>query len=413
VVGLVVDERISTPEFAEYFFRTARADIKRFAPATAQANINLDILRQIEMPLPPFNEQRRIVAKLEALQARSRRAREALDAVPPLLEKLRQSILAAAFRGDLTKDWRAKQKDLEPATELLKRISTARRQKWESTELAKLKSKGKPPADDQWKAKYKEAEPADVTGLPELPAGWCWATSSELSTDIVDCPHSTPSYGAGACFAVDTTCIIPGALVLERLRRVDDQTFAARNARLIPIRGDVVFAREGTVGTAVSLPDTPAVCLGQRVMLLRPSSLLSERWLEQALMSPSTISQYRRRLVGSTVPHLNVSDVVRLAIPLPPSREQELILGRLAQGLRALHASRTLVEDARRMSERLSTSILAKAFRGELVPQDPNDEPAETMLARARSANPLAPANGTPQKRGRPRSSQRADQPND
>jgi hypothetical protein len=67
--------------------------------------------------LPPRNEQRRIVAKIEALTARSRRAREALDAIPPLLDKLRQSILAAAFRGDLTADWRAQHPDVEPAFE--------------------------------------------------------------------------------------------------------------------------------------------------------------------------------------------------------------------------------------------------------------------------------------------------------
>jgi type I restriction enzyme S subunit len=129
--------------------------------------------------VPPLNEQRRIVAKLEALQSHSRRAREALDAVPPLLEKLRQSILAAAFRGDLTKDWRAQNPNPEPASVLLARIRTERRQKWEAGELAKLKAKGKPPASDSWKAKYKEPEALDTTGLSELPDGWCWARASE------------------------------------------------------------------------------------------------------------------------------------------------------------------------------------------------------------------------------------------
>src|SRR5260221_3625198 len=99
-----------------------------------QANVSGGKLKDLEVPIPPLNEQRRIVAKLEGLQARSRRARDALDAVPPLLEKLRQSILAAAFRVDLTKDWRAKHKDVEPASELLKRIRTERRKKWEDAE---------------------------------------------------------------------------------------------------------------------------------------------------------------------------------------------------------------------------------------------------------------------------------------
>src|SRR6185503_10682565 len=134
----------------------------------------------------------RIVTKLEALQARSRRAREALDAVPPLLEKLRQSILAAAFRGDLTKDWRSKHEDVEPASELLKRIRIERRKKWEEAELAKMKAKGKAPTDDKWKAKYKEPEPVDATGLPELPEGWCWASVDDVTAFVTDGEHATP-----------------------------------------------------------------------------------------------------------------------------------------------------------------------------------------------------------------------------
>jgi type I restriction enzyme S subunit len=70
------------------------------------------------------NEQRRIVEKIEALTARSRKAREALEAyqIPELLDQFRQSVLAAAFRGDLTADWREQNPDVEPAEALLERI---------------------------------------------------------------------------------------------------------------------------------------------------------------------------------------------------------------------------------------------------------------------------------------------------
>ena len=154
------------------------AIVNEATSAAGLYTLSLAKVERLPIPVLPANEQRRIVAKLEALQARSRRAREALDAVPPLLEKLRQSILAAAFRGDLTKDWRAKHKDVEPASKLLERIRAERRKKWEETELAKMKAKGKVPTDDKWKAKYTEPRPVDATGLPELPEGWCWAPPS-------------------------------------------------------------------------------------------------------------------------------------------------------------------------------------------------------------------------------------------
>jgi type I restriction enzyme, S subunit len=92
--------------------------------------------------------------------------------------------------------WRAKNKNVEPASELLKRIRTERRKKWEQAELAKLNAKGKPPTDDKWKAKYKEPAPVDTTGLPELPKGWCWASVEELSTKVVDGVHKKPAYVA-------------------------------------------------------------------------------------------------------------------------------------------------------------------------------------------------------------------------
>jgi type I restriction enzyme S subunit len=97
------------------------------------------------------------VEKIEALTARSRKAREALEAIPELLDQFRQSVLAAAFRGDLTADWREQNPDVEPAEALLERIRVERRKRWEEAELEKMRAKGKEPTNDKWKAKYKDS----------------------------------------------------------------------------------------------------------------------------------------------------------------------------------------------------------------------------------------------------------------
>jgi type I restriction enzyme S subunit len=102
-------------------------------------------IKKLRISLPPLAEQRRIVAKIEALQERSLRAWEALSEVGPLLEQFRQSVLAAAFRGDLTADWRAAHPNVEPASELLRRIRAERRRSWEQAELAKYETKGQKP----------------------------------------------------------------------------------------------------------------------------------------------------------------------------------------------------------------------------------------------------------------------------
>ncbi len=146
------------------------------AHGSGRMRINLDDVRSLEMPLAPQNEQRRIVAKLERLGSRSTKARAHLGRVPQLLEKLKRSILAAAFRGDLTADWRAAHPDVEPASKLLERIRAERRRRWEDG----LKAKGKDPK----KATYEEPAAVDASELPELPPTWCWITLGEVLAGI-------------------------------------------------------------------------------------------------------------------------------------------------------------------------------------------------------------------------------------
>lgn len=165
-----------------------------------QASIATDFLsRCVPVRIPPAAEQRRIVAKIEALQERSRRAREALAEVGLLLEQFRQSVLAAAFRGDLTADWRADHRHVEPASALLQRIRAERRRRWEQAELAKYEARGQRPPKN-WQEKYQEPEPVDDSELPELPEGWCWtsiAIVSEVVRGASPRPAGDPKYFDG------------------------------------------------------------------------------------------------------------------------------------------------------------------------------------------------------------------------
>lgn len=121
-----------------------------------QATIERQNILDAPIPLPPLDEQQRIVAKIEQLFAESRTAREALEGVPALIKRFRQAVLAKAFRGELTE----RDPNDEPASALLERIRVERR----------VKSKGV-------KSKREvEPEPPDISELPELPEGWEWTT---------------------------------------------------------------------------------------------------------------------------------------------------------------------------------------------------------------------------------------------
>jgi type I restriction enzyme, S subunit len=387
--------------------------LERYFTGTTIKHFTGTALAKYEIPLPPPNEQRRIVAKLEALQARSRRASEALDAVPPLLEKLRQSILAAAFRGDLTKDWRAQQKNVEPATELLKRIRTERRQKWESTELAKLKSKGRAPANDSWKAKYKEPEPVDTARLPDLPEGWCWANVGLLAWSIKDGPHHSPKYSESGVPFISGRNVRPEGIDFSSAKFISEELNAEYAERCKPELNDVLYTKGGTTGIARVNTYDFEFNVWVHVAVLKFINAIVPFYAQHVLNSPHCYEQAQILTHGVGNQDLGLTRMVNITVPLAPKDEQVEIVRLLDAWSNTMSALSASLESATRNMDLLERAMLAKAFRGELVPQDPNDEPAEAMLARARSTNGSAPADGTPQKRGRARSAQRADQPND
>jgi type I restriction enzyme S subunit len=372
------------PEFFRYYLLSAKEYAESLASGTTFLELSGARMAELLLPVAPLNEQRRIVAKLEALQARSRRAREALDAVPPLLEKLRQSILAAAFRGDLTKDWRAKHPDVEPASELLKRIRVERRKKWEEAELAKMVAKGKRPGDDRWKGKYKEPTPVDDAGLPELPIGWCWARTSDVVA-----PGTVISYGIvlpgprlddGVPY-IRGQDIEDGQILTEQLWRTTPE-IASAHSRSELAQGDVLLCIIRHLKVALVPSGLDGANVTQGTVRLRPSSAILAPYLARYLEGPSAQGWMKARYFGNAMPRINVEDAREIPVAVAPIAEQEAIVVAIAKQLDAIEsiAKATLSCLAHHVSQ--DRAVLAKAFRGGLVPQDPSDEPVDAMLAR-------------------------------
>jgi type I restriction enzyme S subunit len=125
-VGLIPDADLCLPEYAEFFIRTARSNLDQFAPATAQKNINIEILSDVAVPLPPFAEQHEIVRRVETLFRLADSAEKCVIKATSRAENLAQAILAKAFRGDLVATEadlaRREGRSYEPASALLARI---------------------------------------------------------------------------------------------------------------------------------------------------------------------------------------------------------------------------------------------------------------------------------------------------
>jgi len=359
----------------ESFRRTAAANMSGTA---GQLRVPTYYIRSVEIPVAPLGEQRRIVAKIVVLLDQIRTAREALDRIPPLLKKFRQSVLAAAFRGDLTRDWREQHPDVEPASVLLERIRTERRRKWEE----EFRAKGKDPERE----KCSPPEFLDTTDLPDLPVSWDWASLEEVANIITG---STPTKNDPKNYGDYLPFVKPGDLDIGRGVSGAEEYLSesgAIKARPVPANSVMVTCIGATIGkTGLS---ARAVATNQQI-----NSLVLAAWIDSVFAYFFCLTDFfqarvRANASSTTLPILNKSRFGRLPLPIAPLREQHQIATSVELLFAQADAIQAAVGAARRRAERLEQSILGRAFRGELVHQDPNDEPAGMLLEHIGAARP-------------------------
>lgn len=335
--------------------------------------------------LPPLNEQRRIVDKIEALTAKSCRAKEALDVIPPLLERFRQSVLAAAFRGDLTADWRAKNPDVEPADQLLTRIRQERRARWEEADALRIKT-GREMGHDLTSGRYREPKGRDRSSrrLPSLPVGWIWTTLDELTHFTVDYRGRTPKKADTGIPLLSSAAIRHDRLRIGPSGYVSEEVYREALTRGVPEPGDVLVTTEAPVGESAVYPDEEVHLLSRRVFACKVGGAAS-RYVMHALYAPEARQHLADFDRGTTVPRILKPDILATPIPMPPLSEQEEIVRLVDNALDAAHKLTLAVESEAARLRDLDQAILSKAFRGELITQDPKDEPASVLLERIRA----------------------------
>ena len=144
--------------------------------------------------------------------------------------------------------------------------------------------------------------------------------------DIYDCPHTTAKDEGKGYPLVRTPNVGKGRLILDGIHRVSEDVYNSRNARAIPEEGDLILAREAPVGNVSIIMDGPRVCLGQRVVLIKPKrELVDPHFLTYYLLSAEVQHRLKNHANGAVVAHLNVSDIRNLWVTLPELEEQVAI----------------------------------------------------------------------------------------
>ena len=339
--------------------------------------------KTLGMPVavPPPNEQKRIVSKIEELFSDLDAGVAALRRAAANLRRYRASVLKAAVEGRLTAEWRAAHPDVEPASALLERILRERRERWEQQQLATYESKGKKPPKN-WREKYKEPVGPEAH-LAALPDGWCWATIDQVYPVFVDCAHRTPKYSDEGSPALRPRDVVNGELDLMSAAKVSDSEFDVQTKRRIPEPRDIIYSRELSFGWSVVVPENTRLCMSQGMVLFRTGNGLLADFVIAVLNGPIGRAQAKKAATGSAHPHINLKDIRQYSIPIPPQDEQSTIISELSERLSILASVELGFDHSHRRSERLRQSILKRAFDGNSsIPQDPTDEPAAELLQR-------------------------------
>lgn len=368
-VKVLKPTELYSPEFSYRALQAVRLPDKGYSR-------HFKFLKETSFPLPPSNEQKRIAEKITTLEAKSKKAKQALEEAKPLLDKLRQSILASAFRGDLTAEWRKKNPDVESASVMLERIRAERRKKWEQTELAKMRAKGKEPINDKWKSKYKEPEPFDTEDLPELPEGWCWIKLPECGEmargKSKHRPRNDPKLFGNKYPFIQTGEVAQSNGCIKTAKKFYSD-FGLSQSRLFPI--DTVC-----ITIAANIADTSI--LGIEACF--PDSVVGII-VNPKITKPSLLETYIRTIkndLSAFAPataqkNINLSILKEVVIPIPPLQEQNVLALKIEKSLLAVDKMEERLKSSSDSLNFLNQSILSKAFRGELVDQNPSDEPAK------------------------------------
>lgn len=334
--------------------------------------VKFDGIALYEFALPPLPEQQRIVEKIETLFAELYKGEGALCSVQKLLARYRQSLLKAAFTGDVTADWRAANGSAqESGHDLLARILKTRRETW------------------QGRGNYKEPVEPATEGLPELPAGWVWASLAQLTTikgGVTVDKKREPTEPITLPY-LRVANVQNGFLDLTQIKEITVDKSQADACLLLP--NDILLNEGGDrdkLGRGwVWSGEIPACIHQNHVFRARPVlPELSARFISyyaNAFGQPFFMTKGKQSV---NLASISLTAISGLPIPLPPLAEQAEIVALIEEKIVQIENGAAACETELKRSAALRQSILKDAFSGKLVPQDPSDEPAEKLLERIR-----------------------------
>lgn len=368
------------------------------------------IFRKKSFLLAPKNEQSRIVDKLEELFSELEEGVKELKAAQTKLSQYRQSLLKSAVEGSLTQQWRAENSAQvqETGEQLLARILKQRREQWRQQKLAEFAEKGKTPPKN-WQEAYPEPVQPDTTDLPKLPEGWVWASLDMLGDIVSGVTKGTKRKAEIEMREVPylrVANVQRGFLDLDEIKTILATESDIKKYTLMP--GDILFNEGGDrdkLGRGWVWYGEVDNCIHQN-HVFRMRAFVTDLVPEFISHHGNTFGKLWFQNAGKQTTNLasiNKGILQKFPVPLAPAVEQKRIIELLEEELTLLAKQEEYTLAALTASEAQRKNILKSAFSGQLVPQDPNDEPASVLLEKIKREREALAKMPKPRKPSKPK----------
>ena len=315
-------------------------DFNQLAHATTLPSLPLSQAKEIPVPIAPKEVQANVIAEIEIQFSRLDEAVTSLKRAKANLKRYKAAVLKAAVEGKLTEEWRKQHPDVEPASELLKRILAERGQK---------------------------SQESEINELYPIPKKWEWARLKDVFDVVTDGDHQAPpKTDTGIPFLVIGN-LNQGYLDFKNTRLVPKEYYDSLAEYRKPQKGDLLYTVVGSYGIPVRVVSDIPFCVQRHIAILKPNKLVSRDYLHYVLASSLVYEQSTNVATGTAQKTVPLGGLRNIRIPLPPYDEQIQIVDALeSYYFSIMNLYQTIVEDQLRC-DRFKQATLLQAFVGKLV----------------------------------------------
>jgi len=342
------DDNILDIQFLHlYLFQLKNQILVPLMSGAANVSLSIKKIKKIEIPLQSIERQKEIVNNFNLIEMEDKELRKELIHQQTLLKILRHQILQEAIEGKLTKDWRTENLNVEPASELLKRIKTEKEKLIKEKKIKKQKQL--PPITEKDK-------------LFELPEKWEWCRLGNLGftqTGTTPSTYEKDNYGDYISFVQPADIKIFGEIDYD-VRKLSQK--GLNNGRLINANSVLMVCIGGSIGkSAINLYD---VSCNQQINTITPLAKTNPLFVQEIFQSPYFQLAVWSKASGGTTPIVNKTKWETIVVPLAPLNEQKVIVEKVEKLFAICDKLGNEINENIIHSEQLMQAVLREAFEG-------------------------------------------------